>query len=113
MKKIVIAALFGVTAGTLQAQVPRDSAAITRQQAIAQALAHNPQLDVAQEQTAQARARVSEATALPDPGISGSFDDLSGPTRFGTRGGHTIGADLAIPFPDKIRLAGAVAKAGV
>src|SRR5437764_5953550 len=36
-------------------------------EAIAQALAHNPQLDVARAQVGQARARKVEATALPDP----------------------------------------------
>src|SRR4051812_12897097 len=103
MEMFVIAAMIGMSASTLQAQIPRDTAFITRQQAIEQALAHNPQLEIASQQTAQARARVTEATALPDPGVSGSFDDLTGPARFGTRGGHTIGVDLAIPFPDKIR----------
>src|SRR5206468_1406500 len=40
-----------------------DSLCLTRQQVIAEALAHNPQLQVSAEQVAQARARKVQATA--------------------------------------------------
>ena len=50
-----------------------DSAApmrIDRDAAIKEALAHNPTLAVAREQIAQARARVTQGYALPEPSVS-------------------------------------------
>jgi outer membrane protein TolC len=47
----------------------RGRSALTREQAIRQALARKPTLSVAREQVAQARARVTQATALPEPSL--------------------------------------------
>ncbi|MFN8570990.1 MAG: TolC family protein [Gemmatimonadaceae bacterium] len=88
-----------------------DSLRVTRNEAIAQSLAHNPQLEVAREQSTQARARRVQSIAVPDPQISASRDDA---TRFlGTPGGKNLGVSLGVPFPDKFRLRNTVATAEV
>src|SRR4051812_5323392 len=95
-------------ATTLVAQAPgdvrRDSLVLTRSAAIAGALANNPQLDIAREQTAQAKARRVQAVAIPDPAFALSFDDQPGFFQFGTAGQRNAGLGLLIPFPDKFRL---------
>jgi len=90
-----------------------DSLCLTRRQAVAQALARNPQLQVAAEQVAQARARKSQATAIPDPQFDAAF--VQSPGLFGAGGGteRSITATLTIPFIDKFRLQGRVGTADV
>ena len=51
---------------------------LTRSAAIEAALAYNPQLDIAREQTAQARARRVQAIAIPDPSLTASLDGQPG-----------------------------------
>jgi cobalt-zinc-cadmium efflux system outer membrane protein len=90
-----------------------DSLCLTRRQAIAQALARNPQLQVAAEQVAQARARKSQATAIPDPQFDAAF--VQSPGLFGAGGGteRSVTATVTIPFIDKFRLQGRVGTADV
>lgn len=89
----------------------RDTLRLSRRVAIATALAHNAQLEVAREQTAQARARRWEAIAIPDPALAASFDDQ--PRLFGAPQARNVGVGLTIPFPDKFRLRGAIATADI
>ena len=90
---------------------PQDSLRLTRAEAIRQALAHNPQLEVARQQTAQARARRVQAVAVPDPTVTALLDQQS---RFlGAPGSKPVELDFALPFPDKVRLRNAVARADV
>jgi cobalt-zinc-cadmium efflux system outer membrane protein len=86
---------------------------LTRPQAIAQALARNPQLEVAAEQVAQARARKTQATAIPDPQFDAAF--VQSPGLFGAGGGteRSVTATVTIPFIDKFRLQGRVGTADV
>jgi cobalt-zinc-cadmium efflux system outer membrane protein len=105
-------------AATAQQAVPvaADTGAVlrlTRQQAINLALANNPQLAASREQVAQARARVTEATALPDPSLSATIVGQSGAFAPGSAGEHDYALGLTIPFPDRIRLRGKVAAADV
>ena len=79
-----------------------DSLRLTRRQAIAEALAHNPQLDVARQQTAQARARRIEAIAIPDPALAASYDQSPRPFSFGSAGARNVALDFLIPFPTKV-----------
>src|SRR5512132_4453601 len=88
------------------AQQRRDSATtqvlrVTRQQAIREALARNPTLQVSREQVAQARARVTQARALPEPAIGASIVGQGGAfrPRSGTESDLTFG--ITIPFPSK------------
>jgi outer membrane protein, heavy metal efflux system len=98
--------------GSADRRSPTDSLCLSRRDAIAQALLYNPQLQVADAQTAQARARRVQGIAVPDPQFSASED---APGLFG-RGGPTakvVGASITVPFPDKFRLRGKVGTADV
>jgi outer membrane protein, heavy metal efflux system len=100
------------TGGDTLSLRPADSLCVTRSQAIALALRFNPQLQVADAQTGQARARRVQDVAIPDPDFSASID---APRPFG-RGGPTaknVGATLTIPFIDKFRLRGRIGTADV
>ena len=95
------------------ASAPADSLCLTRQQAIAQALAHNPQLQVAAEQVAQARARKVQGTAIPDPAFSAVFDQSPGLFGAGGSTQRSVSASLTIPFLDKFRLQGRIGTADI
>jgi len=79
-----------------------DSVRLTRRQAIAEALVRNAQLEIAREQTAQARARRQTAIAVPDPVIQAGFDQETAPFRTG--GAKPVAIGMSVPFPDKFRL---------
>jgi cobalt-zinc-cadmium efflux system outer membrane protein len=89
------------------AQGRPDTLALSRRDAIDTALARNPLLTVAREQIEQARARVVQATAFPDPSVSG-LTTLSGPA---ANAGSDIGVGLTVPFPQKFHLKGNVSRA--
>ena len=80
-RRICSWSLIGALAAVpLSAQAP-DSVAplrIDRDGAIKEALAHNPTLAVAREQIAQARARVTQGYALPEPSISATVLGATG-----------------------------------
>jgi cobalt-zinc-cadmium efflux system outer membrane protein len=106
----------GASAQPVAAQQPLrapDTLALTRARAVALALLHNPQLDVAREQTAQFQALKVQATAIPDPVATASLEDQPGFFRTSRVGERNIGADLTVPFPNKLRLQGKVAEADV
>jgi outer membrane protein TolC len=86
-----------------QTQAP-DSLRLSRRQAIAEALNRNAQLEIAREQTAQARARRVTAISIPDPTLSAAFDQAAGPFAFGGAAARPVALGLNIPFPDKFRL---------
>jgi cobalt-zinc-cadmium efflux system outer membrane protein len=90
-------------AGAASAQAA-DSLHLSRRQTIAEALTRNAQLDVAREQTAEARARRVTATAVPDPTLTAAFDQASSPFSLAGAGSRPVGLGLTIPFPDKFRL---------
>ena len=97
-------------AGTaLPPAAPEVTAGLSRQQAVAEAWANNPGLAAARQQVAQARARIAEARALPDPALSAEYDDESGLLSPASAPGRVYGLDLAVPFPTKIRLGGQAA----
>ena len=102
-------------ATTLAAQAPgamrRDSLVLTRDAAIAAALSSNPQLDIAREQTAQARARRVQAIAVPDPSFSYSLDGQPGLLNLGGAAQKNAAVGIAVPFPDKFRLRNNIASA--
>jgi cobalt-zinc-cadmium efflux system outer membrane protein len=81
-----------------------DSLRLTRRQAIAEALNRNAQLEIAREQTAQARARRVTAIAVPDPTFSAAFDQISGPFTFGGSPSRPVAVGLDVPFPTKFKL---------
>ncbi|MGI8510395.1 MAG: TolC family protein [Gemmatimonadaceae bacterium] len=96
-----------------QAYTQADTLVLTRARAVQLALTRNPQLEVAREQTAEFRALKVQAVAIPDPAVTAGLDQQSGFFRNLPGGQRNIGAVLAVPFPDKIRLRGRVASADV
>ena len=84
---------------------------IDRDGAIKEALAHNPTLAIAREQIAQARARVTEGYALPEPSVSAAVLGANGIARPHTANETDLGVGITIPFPNKIILRGQAAKA--
>jgi outer membrane protein, heavy metal efflux system len=85
-----------------------DTLRLTRDQAVAAALAHNPQLAVAREQTDEARAQRVQNISIPDPTTSASIT-----TQAGAPVARPVVASLNIPFPDKFRLQYNIGTAGV
>jgi outer membrane protein TolC len=81
-----------------------DSLRLTRRQAIAEALTRNAQLEIAREQTAQARARRVTGIAVPDPTLTASYDQITGPLSFRGAGARPVGIELDVPFPTKFGL---------
>ena len=103
-----------VPATTAPASQMQDSTAplrIDRDGAIKEALAHNPTLAIAREQIAQARARVTEGYALPEPAVSAAVLGANGIARPHTANETDLGVGITIPFPNKIILRGQAAKA--
>jgi len=92
------------------AEQPPAALRLTRLQAIDLACASNPALAAAREQVEQARARVSEATALPDPTFEATLEQQQGFLSPGTAASKDLGLGLTLPFPTKIKLAGDVAR---
>lgn len=82
---------------------------LSREQAVREAWAHNPGLAAARQQVEQARARIVEARALPDPALSAEYDDETGLLSPGSSPARIYAFDLAVPFPTKIRLGGKAA----
>ncbi|HLB08749.1 MAG TPA: TolC family protein [Gemmatimonadaceae bacterium] len=105
-------ALIGALA-PLAAQVQDSATAplrVDRAEAIREALAHNPTLAVAREQIAQARARVTQGYALPEPSISAAVLGATGIARPHTANETDLGVGITLPFPQKIILRGQAAK---
>jgi outer membrane protein TolC len=95
-----------------QTPVP-DSLRLSRRQAIGEALQHNGQLEIAGEQTAEARARRVTGIAVPDPLLTAAFDQETSPFGFGGAGARPVALGVAIPFPTKFRLNGKIGTAGI
>lgn len=90
-----------------------DSLRISRREAISLAVASNPQVLVAKEQAEQARARITQATALPDPSFNTTLEEETNFFHPGTATTQDFGIGLTVPFPYKLHLAGKVAKAAL
>ncbi len=84
---------------------------LSRREAIAEALARNPALQASREQVAQARARVSQAKALPDPFFSATLEEQESFLKPRSATAKDLGVGFTLPFPTKLRLAGRVATA--
>ncbi|HXI19905.1 MAG TPA: TolC family protein, partial [Gemmatimonadales bacterium] len=91
----------------------QEAGSFSREEAIDTALARNPALRVAREQVDQARARLVQAKAFPDPALVGDFIGQTGPLRPGSRTGGDLELDLTVPFPNKFHLRGNVGRADV
>jgi outer membrane protein TolC len=101
----------GATKLSAQLQDTTTPLRLDRDEAIKEALAHNPTLAVAREQMAQARARVNEGYALPEPSLSAAVLGANGFARPHTANETDLGVGITVPFPNKIILRGQAAKA--
>jgi cobalt-zinc-cadmium efflux system outer membrane protein len=117
MKITTMLIVAAVNAATLTAQAPQrprgDSLVLTREAAITAALANNPQLDVAREQTAQARARQVQGAAIPDPALTYSYDNQPGFLRLGSAEQKNAVVGIQVPFPNKFALRNKIGAADV
>jgi cobalt-zinc-cadmium efflux system outer membrane protein len=86
---------------------------LSRRDAVDSALAHNPQLRVAREQVAEARARAVQNTAFPDPAVVGDLTGQQRLTQPATNTGSDLELDLSVPFPTKFLLRHRVSNADV
>jgi cobalt-zinc-cadmium efflux system outer membrane protein len=113
MRRIHLWPLVAALAAAPLAAQARDSVApmrIDRDGAIKEALAHNPTLAVAREQIAQARARVTQGYALPEPSISAAVLGATGFAHPHTANETDLGVGITVPFPQKIILRGQAAR---
>jgi len=86
---------------------------LTRPEAIAMALAHNPALAAGREQIGEAHGLAVQGAAFPDPTFSADATGLPNATGIGSRTGSDIGVDLTVPFPTKFLFERRVGQAGI
>jgi cobalt-zinc-cadmium efflux system outer membrane protein len=104
--------LVSTLAPCLAAELP-PTLRLTRQEALSMAQANNPGLEVARQQVQQARARVSEASALPDPTFEATLEQESGFLRPRSAASKDLGLGLTLPFPTKLKLGADVARSAM
>jgi cobalt-zinc-cadmium efflux system outer membrane protein len=74
---------------------------LSREAAVQLALGQNPEVIAAQKVWEAARARITQARALPDPELALEYEELPGVTRTGDFGERSFGATQTIEFPLK------------
>src|SRR5450432_1768064 len=94
-------------AGASATQVRR----LSRPEAVQEALEHNPALAAAREQVEEARAGISIATAWADPSLVTESDQLTSFFKPHSASEHDLGLQFTVPFPNRTRLNGKVARA--
>jgi outer membrane protein, heavy metal efflux system len=107
----VTAIVAGLSPAAGAAEAPVPPVRISRREAVTEALSCNPAIQASWEQVAQARARVSEAKALPDPTFEATLEQQQSFLKPKTAASKDLGLGFTIPFPTKLRLAGHVATA--
>jgi cobalt-zinc-cadmium efflux system outer membrane protein len=88
-----------------------DGSRLTRREAVGVALSRNYAIAAEREQVEEARARVAEAVALPDPSFAATLEQETGLLHPRSATSQDIGLGLTLPFPERIRLKGRVATA--
>jgi outer membrane protein TolC len=91
-------------------QRPPRATRLSRSEAIDEAVAANPSILASREQVEEARARVTEAVSFPDPSFAATLTEERSLFRPRTATSKDIGLGLTVPFPDKFRLRGNVAR---
>jgi cobalt-zinc-cadmium efflux system outer membrane protein len=86
------------------------SPGLSTRQAVDEAVARNPAITAAREQVEQARARVTEATAFPDPTFVATLEQETSFLKPRTAQTQDYGLGLTLPFPDKFHLRGEAAR---
>ena len=90
-----------------------DTLHLARHQAIATALAANPQLEIAREQAEQVRAQRVENNGLTDPLLSAAYNNQTSLFNTGSADSRTVGLGITVPFPDKFRLRNTIGVANI
>lgn len=105
---VLAIALGATTASAQQRDSSTDTLRLTRAEAVTTALAHNPQIAVAREQTDEARAQRVTQWAIPDPtGTAAIINQAATPSS------KPYGATMSVPFVDKFRLNYNIGTAGL
>ncbi len=105
--------IFCVVAMSAGLGAAEEATRLSRAQALAEALARNPQIASARAQVDQARAGIAQATAFPDPAFVWDFTQQRSLRNFGSAQSRDVGATFTIPFPDKFRLNRRVSEAAL
>lgn len=84
---------------------------LTRAQAVQEALARNPAIAAVREQVEEAKAGITMATAWSDPSLVTEADQLSSFLKPRSASEHDVGLAFTVPFPNRTRLNGRVARA--
>lgn len=108
---LTLIALLSASGQAAGEEPPAGAARLTRREAIDMALARNPAIAASREQVEEARARVTEATAIPDPALAATLEEEKSFLRPRTATSKDIGLGLTLPFPERLRLKGRVAQA--
>jgi outer membrane protein, heavy metal efflux system len=108
---LAVAATFSEAVGASAPALDAAPPSISRRQAVDEALARNPAIAASREQVEQARARVTEAVAFPDPSFIATLEQEESFVKPRTSQQQDFGIGLTLPFPDKFRLRGNVARA--
>lgn len=82
----------------------QEAVRLTRAQALAEALAKNPQLGAIRAQVEEARAGIAQTTAFPDPSFAFTSEQQKSLGNLRSAQSRDVGASFTIPFPDKFRL---------
>lgn len=84
---------------------------LSRGQAVEEALAHNLSIAVAREQVEEAKAGIAVATAWADPALVTEADQLTSFLNPHSASEHDVGIQFTVPYPNRTRLNGKVARA--
>jgi len=111
------AAILGLAAPAraqaLTARQPGENAPpfrLSRAQAVREALTHNPAIAAAREQVEEAKAGIAVATAWADPSLVTEADQLTSFLKPHSASEHDVGLQFTVPFPNRTRLNGRVAR---
>ena len=84
---------------------------LTRAEAVQEALTRNPALAAAREQVEEAKAGITIATAWSDPSLVTESDQLTSFFKPHSASERDFGLQFTVPFPNRTRLNGRVARA--
>ena len=108
---VFAAALADASAQVTPTPAPQAAASgLTRSEAVDEAVARNPAIAAAREQVEQARARVNEALAFPDPSFQANLEQQESWVKPKSAMQRDYGLNLTLPFPDKFHLRGEAAR---
>jgi outer membrane protein TolC len=97
----------------LQGQSPSSPVVhLSRQQAVQEALTHNPSITAAREQVAEAKAGIAIATAIPDPSLVTEIDQERNFFNPGSGSEQDVGVQFTVPYPYRTHLSGKIARGG-